>query len=56
MSNRYVFCPGYSEGYDTSVKLEDFNDVLEYIRNNEVEYFAVLEENTLEYCYEIEVH
>lgn len=52
----YVFCPGFSDGYDTDIQLEDINEVLEYVMKNDVEYFAILDALSLEYYGSIEVH
>ncbi len=38
---KYVFCPGFSDGYDTDIQLE--------VLNNDVEYFAILDALSLEY-------
>ena len=50
---KYVFCPGFSDGYDTDIQLEDMH---EYVLNNDVEYFAILDALSLEYYGSIEVH
>ena len=52
----YVFCPGFSDGYDTDIQLEDMHEVLEYVTHNDVEYFAILDALSLEYYGKIEVH
>ena len=57
MSGRkYVFCPGFSDGYDTDIQLDDMKDVVEYAFTYEVEYFAILDACSLEYYGKIEVH
>lgn len=53
---RYVFCPGFSDGYDTEIQLEDMHEVLEYAMVNYVEYFAILDAISLEYYCSIELH
>ena len=53
---RYVFCPGFADGYDTDIQLDDMKEVVEYAFTYEVEYFAILDACSLEYYGKIEVH